>query len=156
MLGQAIATFPLNDEKNLSEDSDSRLVCDNEKTLMDIKDDSSSDLSKFVNCDCGDGLHTCKMENVTEYDSSVTVEEMNVVKDEDSNDSYDSAVLQDTNKENQPDPVKIQENDIEKDETVTKSYVELSTDLISQKKQTKQFLGNFSNVSFGSSIGLKR
>lgn len=145
VLGQAIATFPLNDEKNLSDDSDSRLVCDNEKTLVKIKDDSSSDLSKFVNCDCGDGMHTCEMENTTDYESNIAVE-MDIVKDDDSNDSYESAVLQDTNKENQPDTAKIQDNDAEKDETVIKNDVELSTEMILQKKQTKQFLGNFSNV----------
>lgn len=147
VLGQPLATFPLSDDKNLSDVSDDNMADETEKIVTESKVNLNLASECCTNCESVDKDHSCGEENVTDDEASIAIEEMDVVKDDESSDSFDSIVSKDMNKENNPIINKTNEGvDNDKEENAIKNDIELTVDTISQKKSAKQILGNLSNV----------
>lgn len=145
VLGQPLATFPAGEDKNSSDLSD-----DPSALEIDIPEEVKEDATD--SCGECDSDKVIVVEDRPAPDESVVAvdesKETEILKDEESSDSFDSADLKDYNKENDSSAAKaVSSVDAEKDDAECKGDVEQTVDILPQRK-SKQSFGNLTNVSF--------
>lgn len=139
VLGQPIATFPLNDDKETSDHSDDNSAAESEK--VESKEVEPKIQIPDICSDC-DPVVKITMDHAIDQKVCEEVHSKDIIKDEESTDSYDSLISTDTNKENDLAVCKVNFN--MKEDSESKSNDDQALEVIQRKP--KQALGNLTNV----------
>lgn len=137
VLGQPIATFPLNEDKETSDHSDDNSAAESEKPESKEVQPKIPDICS----DC-DPVVKITLDNAIDHKACKEVHSKDIIKDEESTDSFDSMISTDTNKENDLAVCKVIFN--AKEDGDSKSNDDQALEVIQRKP--KQALGNLTNV----------